>query len=841
MTAGLGPIARRFLERQPFTPDRFQVEAITAVERGENVVVTAPTGSGKTLVAAAAVELALSRGRRAFYTTPIKALSNQKFQELRAVHDRVGLLTGDNVIDGDAPVVVMTTEVLRNMIYADAAALRDLGVVVLDEVHYLQDRYRGSVWEEVIIHLDRSVQLVCLSATIANPEEFTGWVAARRGGAALVVETHRPVPLESLYLVHDRYRGGEGRLFPVFDRHGRRPNLEVVKLLHKGRGRGRRFVTPRRLEVVERLQEEGLLPAIYFIFSRAGCEQAAALVAGSTLTLVDRDAVTEIRRLAEERTRHLAATDLAVLGHDGWLRQLERGVAAHHAGMVPAFKETVEVLFAAGLLRVVFATDTLALGINMPARAVVLESLSRFNGEHHELLRGGDYTQLTGRAGRRGIDTRGSAVVLHSPYVPFEKVADIAGAGSHPLVSSFQPSYNMVVNLVANYDRRHAEELLRASFARYREERRIAMLRTRVQDLEAEATALRTRAECAQGDGVAASTGRPDEYREAARAFARTSHPGDVLRLGGEEGRWLLLARGYGTSPRLLLLSEAGETRRVRAEELGAGTARVGRVDLPRPVRPREAPYRERAAARLRAAAEEPAGEPLPATVAGPVAACPHHAEHAAARRRLRRIEKDLARMRRRMRHGADELMGRYRGILGILERWGYVAGWSLTERGGRLRFIYNELDLLFTESVLRGHLAGLDPPALAALVSLFTYEARRGDRTVPPLSREVERRAAAIGAVWGELAAEEEAAGLPPSRQPDPGFAGLVHAWARGAELEELFGGDDFAAGDFVRNCRQLLDLLRQLRDAFPATASVASAAVRAVDRGVVALGGRV
>ncbi len=464
------PTVKSFLESLPFVADPFQVEALRVVSSGASVVVTAPTGAGKTLVAQGAVHLALGAGKRAFYTAPIKALSNQKFGEFRELHgaDEVGLLTGDNVINGDAPIVVMTTEVLRNMIYAESPALDDLGLVVLDEVHYLQDRYRGSVWEEVIIHLDRSVPIVALSATIANPEEFTGWVGARRGDTELIVEHHRPVPLESLYLVRDRHHRSS-TLAPIFTEKGK-PNQEMTRLLRKGRGRYRRFATPRRTEVVEELLAEGLLPAIYFIFSRAGCDQAAETLAAANLHLTASDERTAIRNVVEERTAHIPSNDLGVLGYDSWREQLERGVAAHHAGMVPAFKETVEEVFAAGLVKVVFATDTLALGINMPARAVVLESLSRFTGEGHELLKAGDYTQLTGRAGRRGIDVRGSAVVLHSPYVPFERVADIAGAGSHPLQSSFQPTYNMAVNLVANYDRETALALLQASFASYRQQ-----------------------------------------------------------------------------------------------------------------------------------------------------------------------------------------------------------------------------------------------------------------------------------------------------------------------------------------------------------------------------------
>jgi len=491
-----------FVERLPFKADRFQLEAIAHLERGASVVVTAPTGAGKTVIAEAAIELALQRGRRAFYTTPIKALSNQKFSDLRRQHGdaSVGLLTGDNVVNGDAPIVVMTTEVLRNMIYADADTLDDLGVVILDEVHYLQDPYRGSVWEEVIIHLPRQIQLVNLSATIANAEEFTAWIRSRRGDTALVQETHRPVPLESVYLVKDLHREGRSEMLPIFDRSGSRPNPAVVTMLRKGKGRYRRFAAPRRVEVAEHLQRLSLLPAIYFIFSRAGCDQAADLVAAAGLELTSTADRAEIARIAAERTAHLSPDDLAVLGFGRWMVALESGVAAHHAGLVPAFKETVEVLFSAGLIRLVFATETLSLGINMPARTVVLERLSKFDGETHQILQPGDYTQLTGRAGRRGIDTSGTAVVLHQRDIPFDRVAGVAGRGSHPLTSSFSPSYNMAVNLVAKYPQSEAEQLLHASFAQHRLEAQRTELEARIEVRRGEAAEFRENARCDRGD-----------------------------------------------------------------------------------------------------------------------------------------------------------------------------------------------------------------------------------------------------------------------------------------------------------------------------------------------------
>lgn len=844
MTATLGDAARVFLEAQGFEPDAFQLEAIAAIERGASVVVTAPTGSGKTLIAEAAIEIARAVGKRAFYTTPIKALSNQKYRDfvVRYGEDGVGLLTGDNSLNGDAPVVVMTTEVLRNMIYADSAALDGLGVVVLDEVHYLQDRYRGSVWEETIIHLPAGIQLVNLSATVANGDEFAGWVGARRGATELVVEEHRPVPLESVYLLRDRYHGDAIEWFPVFGKDGTRPNPRVVTLLRKGRGRHKRFATPRRLEVAESLLVNGKLPAIYFIFSRAGCDQAARTVAASGLRLTSVSEREEIRAVATEATAHLDANDLSVLGFTSWVAMLESGVAAHHAGMVPAFKETVEQLFAAGHIKLVFATETLALGINMPARAVVLESFSKFNGESHELLRAGDYTQLTGRAGRRGIDSLGTAAVLYSPYVPFKKVADVAAMGSHPLVSSFEPSYNMAVNLVANYSKSRAQELLRASFAQYRMQERAARLTARINDRSAEVARYRAAAQCERGDieAFAAAAAGPDDPAGTRRAFLEAVDSGDVLDF--DDGtRWVVIARGYGGNPRFHLLSEGGQEDRPRLADLHGVRGCPGSLDLAQPVHARDPDY-------LRAAAEELGRwEPDSAefrafdgTVSGmSIAACPKLDEHLSWLARSRRSAKELRRLERRRVRVSDDIVTRFEARMGVLAELGYVEKWTLSEKGERLRRVYSELDLLLTEIAAAGHLGGLRPAEFASVVSLFTFEPRIADPDGARLFGVVAERNGLIEGAWQRLSAVEDRMGVPNTREPQAGFAPFAYGWASGADLEDLFGGDDFAAGDFVRNCRQLLDLMRQIRDAFPGLAAVAATAISATDRGIVAVGG--
>ncbi len=841
-------LAEEFFAAQAFRPDDFQRRAVAAFEAGNSVVVTAPTGAGKTLVAEAAVHLTLAASQRAFYTTPIKALSNQKLADFRTVYgaEGVGLLTGDNVINADAPLIVMTTEVLRNMIYSESEALDDLGLVVLDEVHYLQDRYRGSVWEEIIIHLPAGLPLVNLSATVANATEFTDWIEARRGSTRLIVEAHRPVPLTSMYLVKDRHREHRIALFPLFDANGKRANPQLVKLLRRGRGRYRRFVAPRRLETAETLHREDLLPAIYFIFSRKGCDQAAALVAASGLKLTSPDERAEIRRRVAEATTHLSEADLGVLGFGSWAAQLEQGVAAHHAGMVPAFKEAVEDLFAAGLIKLVFATETLALGINMPARAVVLERLSKFTGETHETLQPGDYTQLTGRAGRRGIDSSGTAVVLHDTRLAVERVAAIASEGSHPLHSSFQPSYNMAVNLIANYERPRAEELLGASFAQFRLEHRRDEIERRIAERRADLETFRARAECERGDiwdFLETEGGKASDHLAAMRDFVQRTRSGDVLQLGADpENRWAIMARGWGGSPRLLVISTRGEVKRLAPEDLPPTLAIVGTVELPEPVRTRDRAYRRAVVDRLKAWRPSPGEEPLrfsDGAEAGPVATCPELAEHLNWARRAERVEREVRRLERRGGRRKTPLVEQFRAVRKLLERWKYVRGWELTYRGERLRFIYNELDLLLAEAIHRHLFSGLEPPDLAALASMFTYQPRAADPEGEWPSAVTAEAGGRVFEIRRELNREELDLGLPETRIPEAGFAERAYAWTLGLDLEDIFA-EEAAAGDFVRNCRQLLDLLRQLRDGFPELRGPASEAIRSIDRGIVAAGGR-
>ncbi|MDX1691030.1 MAG: helicase-related protein, partial [Acidimicrobiia bacterium] len=607
-----------------------------------------------------------------------------------------------------------------------------------------------------------------------------------------------------------------------------------------GGRRARRYATPRRFETCEMLADRGLLPAIFFIFSRAGCEAAAGQVVDFGLRLTSGEERRRIRAVAEARTAHLEPADLAVLGFDRWMRGLELGIAPHHAGMVPAFKETVEELFAEGLVRVVFATETLALGINMPARTVVIENLSKFTGEHHELLRPGDYTQLTGRAGRRGIDDAGTAVVLHSRYVEFERVAGIAAAGTHPLVSSFRPSYNMAVNLVATYPRSTAERLLDASFARFSELRRREQLEEQIDSIRAELEAEREAARCELGD-VAAVVDEPRARDGVMREFASSRSAGDIIEwtTRGRVRRQVVVARSHGKRPRLVTVDEEGQLHRLSLDRLPVSSVVTGRMDLPQPIRTRDADYRLRVAEDLRGAEVGDALDLPHETAAPPAAACPDLDRHLGALRSVRRLEKRLRRLERRVREAPGGLARRFRAIIELLEARGYVTGWTLSEHGERLRVLYADLDLVLAESLRSDVFADLDAAEVAALASMFTYEPRSGPEAAAYPSRRLAERASVVLETWERLAVDEDRFGLPVTRAPEPGFVELAHRWVGGEGLDDLFEDEAPGVGDFVRNCRQLIDLLRQIRDVGDGPSETLDDAIRRLDRGVVAAAG--
>ena len=856
-----------FVARRPFPLDDFQVQALDALDAGRSVLVAAPTGSGKTLVAEYAIARARAIGKKTFYTTPLKALSNQKYADLVREHgsEAVGLLTGDNAINGEAPIVVMTTEVLRNMIYARSPTLDELRYVVLDEVHYLQNRFRGAVWEEVIIHLPLEVDLVCLSATVSNAEEFAAWIATVRGATTAIIEERRPVELQHLYAVGDR-SAGLVHLLPVLVGEGDdlHPNPEAARLDRRPSGpRGARprrgaLYAPWRSELVERLHDEAMLPAIYFIFSRNACDDAVRQALREGLRLTEPADRAELRAIAERHTDALSDADLDALGYDEWLAGLEAGFAAHHAGLVPPMKEAVEEAFTLGLVKVVFATETLSLGINMPARTVVIEKLTKFTGEHHEPLTPGEYTQLAGRAGRRGIDDLGYTVVCWNPFVPFEQVAALVGQRTYALTSSFRPTYNMAVNLVRRCSRERAHELLNLSFAQYHADRDVVALERQVVRVADQLA--RQRATAADDDGALSDyrdrladleTARKqaNEYRASRVEGLR---PGDVV-AAPRLGPTVVIKQDRGRAPaRVLVVTESGKVVRLTADDLPRGAARLGTIELPRPFAPRNPEFVRGVAdllARTRfleppaAGSLDPVGAAQRALDEHPLANDPALAVRLRAAVAAERLERDLTRLRRRVRNREESLARQLDRVLDVLITWGYVDGWSLTDAGQLLTGLYTECDLLIAESLRTGAFDDLEPAEVAAVASCFTFERRGpdGDGPRPPRawpSRTVAQRYRAVERIGRELVVAEHDQRLPTSRPPDPGFAAAAAGWVQGRDLADILDDEEMTGGDFVRNIKQLIDLLGQIAEVAPdpQTADRARAAAEECRRGVVA-----
>jgi ATP-dependent RNA helicase HelY len=901
------PVLDAFAGLYEFGLDDFQRRACAFVEQGKGVLVASPTGSGKTVVGEFAVHLALQTGRKAFYTTPIKALSNQKYHDLVARYgsDRVGLLTGDATVNGEAPVVVMTTEVLRNMLYAGSATLTGLSHVVMDEVHYLADRSRGAVWEEVIIHLPESVALVSLSATVSNAEEFGEWLETVRGDTVTIVEERRPVPLYQHVLVGrrmlDLFATSDVDASAGFVKEGAPVNAELLRIARddfastrlrdrrtpKGRpqrggrrpvGNGRRVWIPSRVEVLERLDGAGLLPAIVFVFSRVGCDAAVEQCLRSGLRLTTPEERDEIGEFVEEACADLPDDDRAVLGYPDFLEGLTRGIASHHAGMLPAFKQCVEQLFVRGLCKAVFATETLALGINMPARTVVLEKLSKWNGETHADITPGEYTQLTGRAGRRGLDVEGHAVVLWQPGTNPAEVAGLASTRTYPLRSSFRPSYNMAVNLVHQVGRERARELLEMSFAQFQADKAVVGLARQLTKSQDSLAGYAEAAACDRGDFMeyaalrqrvseleknAARSRRADRRQEVIDSLGEL-HRGDVIEIPGGRfaGYAVVLDRGTSADgPHPQVLTAERQARRLSVVDFPTPVTAVSQLRIPRQFNPRNPQSRRDLASSLRTLTHGLA-PPLPDRAAPaerpsrgdgeidalreqlrahPCHDCPDREDHARWAERWIKLDRDAGTLARRVEQRTNTVARQFDRVCEVLDALGYLAGDDVTELGKPLRRIYSDLDLVVAEALRLGVLARLGPAGLAAALSTLVYEARRPEDVVSARvpGGETQRAVDDLERLWRELAEVERAHRLDFLRRPDAGLAWAAYRWAEGDELSEVLGESDLTAGDFVRWVKQLIDLCGQVADAAGPgpLRDTARDVVRRIRRGVVAV----
>jgi ATP-dependent RNA helicase HelY len=771
---GQHPVTTEFLLTFDFEFDPFQITACHAVEDGKGVLVAAPTGAGKTVVGEFAAFFALQAGKKCFYTTPIKALSNQKYSEFVAKfgQDRVGLLTGDTSINGEADILVMTTEVLRNMLYAGSNTLTNLGCVVMDEVHYLADKFRGAVWEEVLIHLMESVQVISLSATVSNAEEFGEWLGEVRGETEVIVSEIRPIPLFQHVLIGNR-------LMDLFEQPGKiNPDIlqrerEAIRRSSLGRNRRGRYDEPTdrmsRADIIEKLQRENLLPAITFIFSRVGCDAAVKQCLHAGLRLTSPDERTEIRQTALRYTQNIAEEDLEVLGFQEWLTALERGIAAHHAGLLPSFKGAVEDLFQRGLVKAVFATETLALGINMPARTVVLEKLVKFNGEAHVPITPGEYTQLTGRAGRRGIDIEGNAVIQWSPTVDSASAAGLASTRTYPLRSSFSPTYNMAINLISRFGRETARRSLESSFAQFQADRAVVGLTRQIRKNEALIQELMKDAQCHLGDF--------SEYARLRRSIKEV----EVL-LSRRDQR-----KTFDNRQRSHMEGELAELRRSLKAHSSHG--------------------------------------------------CAEREDHARLAERAGRLTRENDGLTTRVENRTHVIAKTFDQICQVLDHLRYIDGEKPTVQGKILTKIYAESDLLLTESIRRGLLDDLNATELLSVASCMIFESRSQENLAPKLpSQKVTSTLTEIISLWAQLEAIENDFGVKTQREPDPGFCFISYNWASGNSLNNVLKGSDMSVGDFVRSTKQLVDLLNQIAGASEKLRPVCKDAVKRIDRGVVA-----
>ena len=767
------PLTVDFLSTFDFEFDPFQIAACHAVEAGSGVLVAAPTGAGKTVVGEFAAYCALRLGKKCFYTTPIKALSNQKYGEFVAKfgEERVGLLTGDTSINGNADILVMTTEVLRNMLYAGSTTLVNLGYVVMDEVHYLADKFRGAVWEEVLIHLMESVQVVSLSATVSNAEEFGEWLGEVRGNTQVIVSEIRPIPLYQHVLIGNR-------MMDLFEHPGQinpeilqREREAMRKLSVNRHSRNRNSVPNERLsraDIVEKLQRENMLPSITFIFSRIGCDAAVKQCLSAGIRLTSPEERVEIKATALTYTSNIAAEDLEILGFNEWLKALERGIAAHHAGLLPSFKGAVEDLFQRGLVKAVFATETLALGINMPARTVVLEKLVKFNGQAHVPITPGEYTQLTGRAGRRGIDIEGNAVILWSPTVDSAAAAGLASTRTYPLRSSFSPTYNMSINLIARFGRERARRSLESSFAQFQADRAVVGLSRTIRKNDGAIEEILSNAACHLGDFIDYANIRR-EIKEFEVLLSRRDHK-----------------KSFDNRQRTHLEGDlSGLRKSLRNHSCHS---------------------------------------------------CKEREVHARFAERAGRLNRENVGLRSRVDARTNVIAKTFDQICQVLGHLDYIEGEKPTAQGKILTKIYAESDLLLTESMRGGLFDELNASELLSTVSCMIFESRSIENVTPKIpTPRVSAALGRVISTWADLEEIESQYGVNTQREPDAGFCQISFAWANGGSLQSVLKGSDMSVGDFVRSTKQLIDLLKQIAVASEKLRPLCKDGVARIDRGVV------
>ena len=786
-----------FEESLPFELDPFQREAIDKLERGRGgVLVSAPTSSGKTVVAEYAIFRALMDGAKVLYTTPLKALSNQKFHDFVRAYgeEAVGLVTGENTINDGAAIVVMTTEILRNLIYEDPARLDMVRYVVLDEVHYIDDFPRGSVWEEIVIQAPPAIKLVGLSATIGNYREIADWMAENRGGMETVFHDVRPVELKMWLAINNRF-------YPLFKGDGgidqrtwSRAAQEEEASYRIGGYRG--LPSNDLLHVIQGLRSLEMLPAIYFIFSRRGCREALQRCAYHELDLTTAAEKEAIEQVAAQRLQGLKDHDEeALFRRMVDARLLRRGLAEHHAGLLPYHKEMVEELFQRGLIKVVFATETLSLGINMPARGVVVSSFTKFDGVNFSTLTTGELTQLMGRAGRRGIDVIGHGVILKEADVEVGTIYEVAMGPTLVVESKFLPSYNMALNLLRVYTPEEADALMQRSFGQFQKR------------LAADETAERLTNVRERLADVQRMWDDPQVSIEDVAHYFKIEDRRRAIRIE--------LKR---------LRREAGAQRGGRRRRQGRAMSHASRITHRLEIEAKGLLERQR---KLKVVRSPRFGELLQ-----------RYGE-------IRNLQQELERGQREVSGQMDEYPRKLRRLSRILAEAGFLEKDKPTDKGLFAARVYGENTILVAEAVWLGWFEGLTAEELCAAMVMLAAEdrERRGDRQARAPRRyptpAIAQTARLIRSLYFRFADMERDLDEPNLRAPSHDYIDFAYRWSSGEALDKIPLPANVDIGDAIKAMKALYSLLRQLefalRQARSPLLDTVSRAVALMERDVI------
>jgi superfamily II RNA helicase len=857
----------------PFELDEFQQQAIAALNAGRSVVVCAPTGSGKTLIGEYTIYRALSRGGRVFYTTPLKALSNQKLRDFREQFgaEHVGLLTGDISINRDAPILVMTTEIFRNMLYGTpigevGTSLVGVEAVVLDECHYMNDRQRGTVWEESIIYCPPDVQLVALSATVANSDQLTDWLNLVHGATELIYSDFRPVPLQF-------YFGNPKGLFPLLDESQTQLSPRL-KPKHKGaKPKGARPESPTITYVVDQLQQRDMLPAIYFIFSRRGCDKAVEEM--GELSLVNKREAAELKaRIEEFLSRNPDA------GRSGQVEPLYRGVAAHHAGILPAWKGFVEELFQMGLVKVVFATETLAAGINMPARTTVISTLSKRTDRGHRLLTASEFLQMAGRAGRRGMDEMGYVVTLQTPFEGAKEAAYLATAGADPLVSQFTPTYGMVLNLLQTHSITEAKNLVERSFAQYLATLYLKPQQQAITELTTELTKLDIQLAPVDVKALSSYEKLSERLKEERRLLktlqtqaeeVRTSEmaeivpyvtPGTILYLKGKYVQvsspvpavLVTKEKGRGQAPYLVCLSAENRWYVATTADVVGLQGDVIETRVITSIQPPEGlvlkPGQVRrgtdetqaiassisSTAELTVAPEVHAQQQVVDAVKvqlddHPLRQCGNPSNLLKRHKRRLGLQEEINKRQAEYRENQAHHWQEFLNLIEILRAFGCLVDVTPTSLGQAAAAIRADNELWVGLALMSGEFDTLDPQHLAAAMCALVSETPRPDSwtNYPPPEPVIEALAGLRGTRRQLFQMQRRYhVALPVWLEYE--LIGIVEQWALGVEWPELCANTSLDEGDIVRMLRRTVDILSQIPHVPPAPDSVKRNAVRAI-----------